>query len=234
MDTVEQNLANWRASLMPSIPIGRLLSRNPIAYKWKALFRCWLLREAAFWRITDLLTQSYALHQQEHGLGARILLRSGFETLATLIYLNHNIRQVLNGKLDFHQFSRETITLALGSRDASTRHVAVNVLKMLDRSNKRYPGLRAIYDGLSESTHPNYEGMVSGYSEVDHNEYETHFSNRWMQIHGEQHPNLIETCMMIFQLEYDTVWTELIEKLESWIVVNNAKLEETKDVPLPD
>lgn len=45
-----------------------------------------MLREAAFWRMHDLMTQSYELHVLERGLGARILLRSGFETLATLVY----------------------------------------------------------------------------------------------------------------------------------------------------
>ena len=105
MDKIEQNLANWRTSLMQSIPIGGLLSRNATAYKWKATFRCWMLREVTFWRLTDLLTQSYVLHRQKHGLGARILLRSGFETLAMLVYLNQLIEQVLEGNLSFHLFS---------------------------------------------------------------------------------------------------------------------------------
>ena len=91
---------------MASIPVAGLFSRNSAAYKWKAPFRCWLLREAASWRMTDLLTQSYALHQQGHCLGARILLRSAFETLATLIYLNHKMRQVVNDKLNFRLFSQ--------------------------------------------------------------------------------------------------------------------------------
>lgn len=160
MDTIEQNLANWRESHIESISIGSLQSRNSIAYKWKAPFRCWLLREAAFWRVTDLLTQSYALHQQGHGLGARILLRSGFETLATLIYLNHNMRAVLEGAMDFHQFSHQTIRQVAGSKNKLGRHIAVNVLTMLDKGNKSYPGLRGIYDSLSESAHPNFEGMV--------------------------------------------------------------------------
>src|SRR5687768_4898197 len=95
-NAVEQNLANWKDSLFPSIPVGGLLSRNPVAYKWKALFRVWMLREAVFWRLHDLMTQSHALHQQGHGLGARILLRSGFESLATLIYLNELMKQVLD------------------------------------------------------------------------------------------------------------------------------------------
>lgn len=214
---------------MASIPVAGLLSRNPVAYKWKAPFRCWALREAAFWRITDLLTQSYALHQQKHCLGARILLRSAFETLATLIYLNHKMQKVVDDKLNFHLFSQETVVLTLGSRNGSTNQVAINILTMLDRGDKRYPGLRSLYDRLSESAHPNYEGMVSGYSKTDHDEYETHFSNRWMQLYGEQHLESLDLCMMSFHVEYDTVWTDLMEKLEGWIVTNDARLEATKN-----
>jgi hypothetical protein len=92
-----------------------------------------VLREAAFWRVTDLLTQSYALHQQRHGLGARILLRSAFETLATLIYLDLNMRAVIEDQLNFHKFSRLTTRQAAGSKNEPGRPVAVNVLTMLER-----------------------------------------------------------------------------------------------------
>lgn len=56
MDAIEQNLINWKASLSSNIPVGGLLSRNSIVYKWKAAFRVWMLREAVFWRFTDLMT----------------------------------------------------------------------------------------------------------------------------------------------------------------------------------
>lgn len=230
MNTVEQRLACWRASLLESIPIAGLLSRNSVAYKWKAPFRCWLVREAAFWRETDLLSQSYALHQQGHGLGARILLRSGLETLATLIYLNHIMRQVLDRSLDFHVFSTETMALALGSRDKSTPHQAVHVLKMLQKSERHYPGITGIYDILCESAHPNNEGLLLGYSKFDHSEYETTFSNRWMDLHGESHLPAIEPCIEVFQHEYDEVWTDLMSRLEIWITENDAQLEVTKNI----
>lgn len=235
MDTIEQNLSNWRASLMASIPVGGLLSRNPIAYKWKAPFRCWLLREAAFWRVTDLLTQSYALHQQGHSLGARILLRSCFETLATLIYLNQLIQQVLDSKLPFHCFARETSILLLGSRDGSTNHQSLSILTILRKCDKLYPGLENLYGILSESAHPNYEGMVAGYSKVDHDEYETRFSNRWTELYGASHLGSMELCMITFRHEYDDVWLDLMGKFERWIVENDAELEATtKDIQPQD
>lgn len=63
------------------------------------------------------MTQSYALHQQRHGLGARIPLRSGFESLATLIYLEQFMRQVFNGELNFDVFGEKTTPLLLGSKN---------------------------------------------------------------------------------------------------------------------
>lgn len=84
MIDIEKTLDAWRRDLMTSIPVGGLISRNPIAYKWKASFRCWMLREAVAWRLMDLMTQAQALQNLDHTLGARILVRSAFETLATL------------------------------------------------------------------------------------------------------------------------------------------------------
>ena len=170
MNIIEQNLANWKGALLPSIPIGGLLSRNPVAYKWKAPFRIWMLREAVFWRLHDLMTQSYALHQQGHGLGARILLRSGFETLAILIHLNQLMRQVLDDQLNFHSFGRRTSVLLLGSRDGSTNHQSLNIVTILQKCDKRYAGIEKLYAILSESAHPNCEGIVAGYSKIDHDE----------------------------------------------------------------
>lgn len=228
MDAIEQNLASWQASLVSAIPLGGLQARNSTVYKWKAPFRSWILREAVFWRLQDLCAQSYALHQQGHGLGARILLRSAFETLAMLIYLNQITQQLLDGKLPFSDFSQKTITLLLGSKDKSTSHTSLNIMTVLEKCNKRYPGLAELYGMMSESAHPNYEGLLLGYSKSDRNEGETKFSNRNMENYGPRHPFLMETCMGTFDFEYNTVWTDLIEKLETWIEENDTALEASK------
>ena len=233
MNSIEQNLANLKNSLFPSIPLAGLVSRNPVAYKWKSTFRCMMLREAVFWRMYDLLNQSYVLHQQGHGLGARILLRSAFESLATLIYLNQHIQQVLDGKLNFHVFSQKTSTLLLGSRNDSTLPQSINIVTVLEKCNKRYSGLKSLYADLSESAHPSYEGLCLGYSTTNHSDYETTFSNRWMELYGDSHLGSMDLCMEIFHLEYNDVWADLIVKLENWIEANDAELEVTKNDPLP-
>ena len=233
MNEVEQNLANWGGSLCPSIPVGGLIARNAVAYKWKSLYRVWMLRELAFWREHDLMVQSYALHQQGHGLGARILLRSGFETLATLTYHNLLTQQVLDGNLNFHVFAEKSALLLLGSRNNEDMPDAINILTVLGKCDKRYPGLLSIYKGLSESAHPNYEGLMGGYSTTNHDEYETTFSNRWMELHGNRHLDSMMLCMGTFHHEYDPVWPGLMEHLEQWVEAHDAMLEATKNDPLP-
>lgn len=233
MDAVQENLANWGHSLLDKIPVAGLLERNSVAYKWKATYRVWMVRELTFWREHDLMTQSYELHVLERGLGARILLRSGFETLATLTYLNLLMEQVLDGKLNFHVFCEKTAVLLLGARNNDVMPEAINILTVLGKCDKRYPGLMQLYAKLSESAHPNYEGLMGGYSKTNYDEYETTFANLWMEKHGDRHLNGMMLCMETFHYEYNDVWPALMEKLEKWIEANDAELEATKNDPLP-
>lgn len=227
MNAVEQNLANWKEGLFQKIQIGGLMARSPVAHKWKAPFRSLALREATFWRENDLMAQSHALFQQGHGLGARILLRSGFETLATLIYLNLLTQQVLDGQLNFHVFGDKTTALLLGCRNNDAMPKSINIMTVLEKCDKRYPGLMEIYADLSESAHPTYEGLTRGYSVNNRVEYETVFSNRWMELYGDRHLDDMLLCMGTFHHEYDAVWPELFECLEKWIETNDAELEVT-------
>ena len=88
MRSIDINTAEWKASLCASVDVGGLFSRNKTAHKWKAQFRSLTLRETVAWRTQDLLEQSLQLYDTNRLLGARILLRSAFETISTLIYLN--------------------------------------------------------------------------------------------------------------------------------------------------
>ena len=149
MRSVDESLSDWKKSLCKSVAIGSLFSRNAIAHKWKAPFRSMTLRETVGWRTQDLLEQSIMLYDSHHLLGARILLRSAFETLAMLIYLNQLTRNVLSGTLDFHEFSDKTMILLLGSRDSSTPLNSLSIITILEKCNKRYPGIKNLYEALS-------------------------------------------------------------------------------------
>jgi hypothetical protein len=228
---IEQVLAGLAETLCPRLDVAGMYSRNPTAHKWKAPFRSWELRELVYWRTHDLLVQSYELHKLNHGLGARILLRSALETIALLIYLNQRMKKVLEGALDYHSFSLNTEKLVLGSRDGSTPIDTIGILTIIDNADKQYVGIRKIYDTLSESAHPNYEGMSMGYAKIDHELHVVHFFNRWSEKYGGGHVDLMMECFRILVLEYDEVWPKLMEKLEKWIEVNDADLEATKNGP---
>lgn len=228
MPTIEQTLADWQSSLCPKVDVGGLHTRDPIAHKWKAPFRSLTLRETVFWRIHDLLTQSYELHLAHRALGARILLRSAFETLATLIYLNQATAAVVEGKQDFHSFSLTTSRLLLGSRDKSTEHRALNIVSVLEACERVYPGILNVYASLSESAHPNFEGLCFGYSRIDHDNDVSLFSNNMCSMFESKLVSGIELCMAVFKHEYNIEWPRYFERLESWLVANDAMLESTK------
>jgi hypothetical protein len=228
MRAIEQSLAAWKVSLCDRLDMGGLYSRSPIAHKWKAPFRSLTLRETVGWRAHDLLQQSLLLHDHGHLLGARVLLRSAFETVAILIYLNQITRSVLAGKIDFHDFSEKTSTLLLGSRDGSTNHKALNIVTVLSKCNSRYPGIESLHARLSESAHSNYEGTCIGYSDVDRDADVTRFSNKWKTIYGAGHIDSIELCMNTFFNEYNDEWHDAFVRLEEWIESNDEHLEKTK------
>lgn len=226
-DDLANELATWKASLISSFDIGGLFSRNPTAHKWKAPFRALLIRECVFWRLHDLLDQSFILHQQGKALGARILLRSGFETLATLIYLNQIMGRVLDGTYDFHAFGHKTAVLLLGSRNHMTEHTAMNIKSVLEHCAKRYEWIAELYADLSESAHPNHEGLCLGYTRPDRENFIETFANRWSDLYAANHCHGIALCMDMFENEYNVVWFERMPALEKWIEANDAELEAT-------
>lgn len=230
IDQLDELIAGWRKSLCPHIELAGLISRNNTAHKWKATYRSIVLRELVCWRFTDLLAQAAHLIRSQHILGARILIRSAIETLAILIYLNQRTKAVLKGTASFFDFADMTSRLMLGSRNATTRHEAINILSVLEKCEKRYPGIVKVYGDLSESAHPNYDGVTAGYSEINEKEYKTEFKNRWAERSGQGELELLGICVRTFEQEYNDVWSDLFEKLEHWLVENDATLEEQKNL----
>jgi hypothetical protein len=230
-EPVERALARLKASLLPRFDIGELFARNPTAHKWKATYRSLLLREAVFWRLHDLLEQSFALHAQKRTLGARILLRSAVETLSMLVYLNQLTERVVNGTLNFHNFSDKTATLLLGSRNESTPLTSLNINTILSQCAKRYDFIEKFYADLSECAHPNHEGLIMGYSKPDRENLIENFANRWESLYANSHEHWMRLVIYMFEQEYNIVWEREFIKLEDWLVANDTELEATKGDP---
>jgi hypothetical protein len=228
-EPIEDTLLRFQQSLLKEFEVGGLYSRNNTAHKWKAPFRSLVLREVVFWRTTDLLQQSYALYKLGHLLGARILVRSALETVAVLSYVNQKTDDVVDGKLNFHEFSLLTSRMLLGSRDGSTAHETVNILSAIKRFEKRFPGVESFYAALSEAAHPNHEGLLMGYSKPDTENFVEKFANHWQEIYGTSHEKSMSAVAVIFEYEYNEAWPRSFAALEQFLVDNDVELEATKN-----
>lgn len=214
----------WREALRSEVQAGSVIARNPLAHRWKATTRSVVFREATAWRTHDLLSQAVYLYEGKHLLGARILVRSAIETVAVLTYLNQITRKVVSGDLDFFDFSKRTAQLLLGSKDGSTSQSSINIITILEKVERRIPGISKVYASLSESAHPNYEGTANGYGIVDQESFAAEFKNRWSEKYAEGFESYVRVTAHLYQHEYDFEWIEAFEALESWLENNHESL----------
>ena len=169
-------LDRWRASLSHEISLAALQSRCPIAYKWKALFRCLLVREALLRRMLALGDGVVLLTGHNQPVGARILLRGAVEATALLEYTVQRMDALVKGHIEWERFDELTTRSIVGRRDFGDIEV-IHILTAVENADKTYPGLKEIHDRLSETVHPNYDGVVGSFVRLDHEEHVAHFGD---------------------------------------------------------
>ena len=221
-------IADAEKCLCPKIDMGGLYSRNNTAHKWKVTLRTIVLRELVSWRFFDLLEQVVELEKMKHLLGLRILLRSSIETLALLVYSNQKMENIIRTGDGFHEYSKKTVNLLVGSGNEYTEHKSVNVLDVLKKCKSQYPEILRAYDDLSETVHPNWDSLMRVYSKVDKKEFITYFDNHVEEQFGSSQLALIKLLLGIFDEEYNERWCENFGKFEAWIELNDEKLEASK------
>ena len=196
-------LGEIERDLRKDLDLAGLHSRNPVAHKWKAPMRCWVLRECVARRSRELLLQALELEIGGHLLASRILARSAIETLAVLAYSNYSMTQVAAGALDFKEFSLRTQVLLAGSKNRTTPYEAVGILKMIDRLDNDFAGVRNIYDHLSEYVHPNYEGLAKAYSQPVRSEDRIVFLSNMRPVVDDTIPAIVKICTHILTTNYN-------------------------------
>jgi len=227
-ELIHITFADLTRSLPTKIDLGGLLARNAIAHKWKAPYFSLVLRESVYWRFTDLISQSLKLGEEGSIVGSRILARAAIETLATLVYLNIEIGNVLQSKLDFHDFGAKLEAILVGSRINEYLPQTINVLTLVTKTDKKHPGILRVFEELCETAHPSYVSLTVGYTKSDHQKVETVFGNYWKAKFGLQHEEILLLCLRIFEDEYNNVSVENFESLEKWLVENDTELEKAR------
>jgi hypothetical protein len=225
MIDIEKTLHNFQISLCQQIDLAGLYARSHIAHKWKLTYRLIALREGIGWRITDILYQAHKLGIEDMIIGARILTRAAIETLCLLIYMNNQMNSVVRNKISFNDFEGNTRKMLLGAKNREGSYEPINVNGLVNASDKKYTGLKKIYDEFSETAHPNYEGISIGYSKLDTENHLTEFGNFWKEKFGNGHESAIRMCLEIFENEYNNIWPKEYKNLEAWLVEKDNKLE---------
>lgn len=169
------------------------------------------------------------LHTLEKALGARTLLRSAIETVAILIELDRHTEEVIAEKIDFKTFQQKVLNLMLQNRDEGTLYKATNIVTILEKCDRKYPGLMKVYAWLSESAHPNYEGMRLSYSLTDPQTRVTSFVNRTGDLYSPMQKDGSIMAMTIFDHEYQKS-EQLFEQLEQWLVDHAVRLQGELDM----
>lgn len=228
LDQLEQAIVGYEESLCPEIDAGGLFARSHTAHKWKATYRTIVLRELVSWRFIDLIRQSLLLEKNNHFIGSRVLIRSAIETLALLISSVRKMENIVRTGQGFHEYSRKTVNLLLGSKASDCTHDAVNVMTVIELASKKHPELLDAYETLSETAHPNFDGLSWAYSRVTDQGMHTKFGVYSAKIYQRLQVPIITMLFGIFESEYNESWPAAFDRFERWIEENDEKLEATK------
>lgn len=220
MSDIRLALDSWVQNLCGEISIAGVIARDRDAHRSMAPSRSLILRNATAWRAHDLLIQALLLSDAGHLLGARILVRAAIETLAVLSYLNDLMYGVIEGKTAYSDFMEKTKKLALGSKNKSTPLEAVNVLTLIQKADKRVPGLLSTFEELSESAHPNHDGLVDGYLTWKDDGFTASFSNKWAEKFQSGFESYALVVAQLYYIEHDIRWIDAFEALERWLREN--------------
>jgi hypothetical protein len=227
LPSLKETLDRWQNDFVDKVAVADLLSRCPVAHKWKAPYRCLVVREALLRRMVDLGSAIDALTDQGQVLGTRILLRCAVETTALLEFMAQKIDDVVAGKLAWFDFDTETMKILVGSRSSTSpnKFEAFSIVTAVKRANRAYGALDNIHEKLSESVHPNYDGVIYAYSRPAPEDHETRFGNFWIENFGHEHLPGTAYVFACFADAYNVHWIEAMSALEQWLRDNDEDLE---------
>lgn len=153
------------------------LRAGSISRTAKTPFKAFWLREALYYRMTDLSGAAIDLYTQNKIVPAIIIIRAAFETAALCHYVHKNLNQAIE-KHDFIEMDNFLMNASIGGRVDEARYKAFSVITTIDHLDKEFPGLKNDYALLCEYAHPNWMGCEDSYSILNAAEYYVEFNLR--------------------------------------------------------
>jgi len=140
----------------------------------KTPFKAFCLREALYYRMTDLSGAAIDLYKQNKIVPAITIIRAAYETAALCFYVYKNLNQTIE-KHDFIEMDKFLMKAGHGGKLDEVHYKAFNTLTVIDHLDKQFQGLASMYAWLCEFAHPNWPGCEGAYSTLNAEEHYVEF-----------------------------------------------------------
>jgi len=199
----------------------------------KTPFKAFLIREALYYRMTDLSGSAIDLYKQNKIVPAIIIIRAAYETAALCFYVYKNLNQSIE-KYDFIEMDNFLMRAGHGGKLDEVRYKAFNTVTVIEKHlDKQFPGLASMYFWLCEVAHPNWMGCEGAYSTLNAEGHYYEFSLNRKSIPPEVVGlNELSAALVVFEHYYNKmgyILPEVINLCEECIAKRMIKFRLLKD-----
>jgi hypothetical protein len=203
ISAARDTVSRIRLSLPDMVDLAQLNVRS------KAPTKLLLIRESLIWRTEELSRNACDALERNDFAAAALLTRAVLE--------GTSMAWRLMELLETHQsHSPEAMDdllmkLLMGSKVFEELPDPCGVLSLIDRMDKKVPGVRSSYDHLSEIAHPNWSGVLGLYSQRDEETFTTRLgrSLRGATSQREQIASALVGSLSAFEYAYNKISDEL-------------------------
>ena len=186
----------------------------------KIPFKIFSLKELLLHRMTALAESALHLYESDRRVPSYLIIRATQETAAAVFNLRGKCSVYLNEK-DLDTFDDYLMKGLAGGRDVTAKVTAINVITLVDKVDKEYPGYREMYDLLCEYAHPNFYGVLDAFGKVNAEQL-------WLDLGDEiQKPRPaiglapLLGALSIFEESYNEI-NDLGKEINDWLDQNAA------------
>jgi hypothetical protein len=167
LDEARQRVEGIRAHLPSSISAAELGVWS------KAPFLLLCTREALTWRTEELARCACDALARDDVAAGILLTRAVIESTAFI----WRLKEILEDRRKYSpdELHSELEKMMMGWKDDPDFLKSVNVLTMINHMDRQFPGVRARYDELSETAHPNWNGVFGLFAMIDRAAYNAQF-----------------------------------------------------------
>lgn len=186
-----------------SLRVEKLYERS-VSRTAKTPFKAFHLREALYYRMTDLSGAAIDLYKQNRIVPAIVIIRAAYETAALCFYVYKNLNQAIE-KHDFIEMDHFLMNASIGGRDDEIPYKAFNAITTIKHLDKIFSGLKTMYDGLCEIAHPNWMGCAGAYSTLNTVEHYVEFSLKNKSIPSGVGLGELFAALIVFEKYYNEI-----------------------------